>query len=251
MTAFDLESGIYDEVFTHTRIGISQRNKVHDYIDSILDKNQTIDILELNCGTGEDAKFLSGYGQVLATDYSDGMLDIARSKIGTRRNIEFRKLDLTSDFYLDHKYDLIFSNFGGLNCLSQSQLHDLSKCIELHLNKGGSFLAVLMPRDTILEKWYRTAKNEKHIFQARSNVQPIRVKVNEGNVETFFFNPDEFSEAFATFKVCHTFATGFIPSYLEKSKYFSFLSSLENLFLKMQMNPKYGDHYLIHLKAKS
>ena len=75
--AFDQIASSYDETFTYTEIGKKQRNIVWDYLKRTLPADTQLDILELNCGTGEDALFLANIGHsVTATDASEEMLNI-------------------------------------------------------------------------------------------------------------------------------------------------------------------------------
>ena len=79
---FDKIAPVYDELFTNTAIGKMQRNIIYNYMDESLSTNQQINILELNCGTGEDAVYFAkkGFG-VVATDVSEEMLKITEEKI--------------------------------------------------------------------------------------------------------------------------------------------------------------------------
>ncbi len=80
-TPFDKIALTYDELFTNTAIGKLQRNIVRKYLDETLPTNQRISILELNCGTGEDAVYFAKKGfDVLATDVSDDMLKLTNNE---------------------------------------------------------------------------------------------------------------------------------------------------------------------------
>jgi ubiquinone/menaquinone biosynthesis C-methylase UbiE len=118
-SAFDAVAGTYQR-FTDGVIGRHLRAAVHR---RLLARFQPGDrILEINCGTGEDACWLAGHGmRVLATDVSPGMLAVARRKLEAaglsdrvvviRRAIEAIDADLGS-------FDGLLSNFGGLNCVA-------------------------------------------------------------------------------------------------------------------------------------
>ena len=80
-------------------------------------------VLELNCGTGQDAIHLGRRGvRVLATDRSEAMLAVARRKVdaaGLRGTIELKQLALEDLSSLEASpFDGSFSNFGGLNCVA-------------------------------------------------------------------------------------------------------------------------------------
>ncbi|HWQ13628.1 MAG TPA: class I SAM-dependent methyltransferase, partial [Roseiflexaceae bacterium] len=88
-------------------------------------------VLELGCGTGEDALWLARRGvHVTATDASPGMLAAARAKAeaaGVAGMVDFARLDIAdcsepgsqaSIFKLQSSsFDGALSNFGALNCL--------------------------------------------------------------------------------------------------------------------------------------
>ena len=80
-TAFDSAAISYDEAFTHTPIGRLQRRRVWRYMRKVLAPYEQARILELNCGTGEDACFFAEMGhEVLATDISEEMLRVTEQK---------------------------------------------------------------------------------------------------------------------------------------------------------------------------
>src|SRR5215217_6336226 len=130
--AFDLAASSYDEEFTHSMIGMLQRERVHLFLKKALRAAQ-LKILEINCGSGEDAIWLARHGnEVIATDASPKMIEIVKEKISLNhfgKKIETKVCsfdDLRSNFK-NEQFDFIFSNFGGLNCVSSEQLEKLSE----------------------------------------------------------------------------------------------------------------------------
>ncbi|MFN8181110.1 MAG: methyltransferase domain-containing protein [Bacteroidia bacterium] len=78
---FDAVAQAYDQQFTRSATGRLQRERVHRFIETMPLLKKPARVLELNCGTGEDALWLARKGhQVTATDNSAGMLDAAREK---------------------------------------------------------------------------------------------------------------------------------------------------------------------------
>jgi ubiquinone/menaquinone biosynthesis C-methylase UbiE len=122
LQAFDLLAGTYDEVFTNSMIGRAQRDAVWDVLSTVFEPGSRI--LELNCGTGEDALFLARQDvSVIACDGSTGMIEIARK----RRDAEdpeapIHFLVLPTEHLAQlrprERFDGAFSNFSGLNCLA-------------------------------------------------------------------------------------------------------------------------------------
>jgi ubiquinone/menaquinone biosynthesis C-methylase UbiE len=119
-SAFDQIAPTYDEVFTQSVIGRAQRKMVWDELQKTFREGQHI--LELNCGTGEDALFLSSRGvKVLACDCSPKMIAMARRKrTESAGNIEFRVLpsERLEELRSSSPFDGAFSNFSGMNCVT-------------------------------------------------------------------------------------------------------------------------------------
>jgi len=167
MSSFDQAAPTYDATFTDTTIGRVQRDRVWRYLDSHLPITSPINILELNCGTGEDAIYLADRGhKVVATDLSPKMLEEVSRKVQIRKlesKIAVTKLDMTApslsdevgSFETPKSFDLIFSNFGGVNCLEKEELIQLSHFIKDRLAKNGSLIIVAMPRYCLFDILYR------------------------------------------------------------------------------------------------
>lgn len=117
-TAFDGLAPAYDETFTHTLIATWLRGRVHAHLDAHFQAGHTV--LELGCGTGEDAWHLVQRGvRVMATDFSEGMLAVARAKLAGNPLATVARLDLANlpPDALPGPFDGAYSNFGPLNCL--------------------------------------------------------------------------------------------------------------------------------------
>src|SRR5688572_23347635 len=120
---FDHIAPTYDSAFTQSAIGQLQRKHVWNYLEKITPELGGLEILELNCGTGEDAMLFSEKGfNIVATDVSEEMLRVTQQKAhrySLQNKITSHYLDLESfdETVFDKKFDLIFSNFGGLNCI--------------------------------------------------------------------------------------------------------------------------------------
>ena len=59
---FDIASQQYYTVFTYSNIGKAQRSMVYAFMNPIVKQAKKLTILELNCGTGEDAIYFSKFG---------------------------------------------------------------------------------------------------------------------------------------------------------------------------------------------
>jgi SAM-dependent methyltransferase len=116
---FDALAPGYDDNFTQSAIGTLQRRAVWRRLDAAFAPGDRV--LELGCGTGEDAVHLGGRGvRVLATDAALGMVTAAGRKVaaaGLAGRVEVRRLALEDLAELrEPPFDGAFSNFGGFNC---------------------------------------------------------------------------------------------------------------------------------------
>lgn len=101
-------------------------------------------VLELNSGTGEDARWLAQRGvTVHATDQSHAMLEVARRKT-TGLPVTFSALDLAAptDEFIRDTFDGAFSNFGGFNCVAD--LTPIAARLADWLRPGARLVLVVM-----------------------------------------------------------------------------------------------------------
>lgn len=117
-TAFDNLAAEYDDGFTRTLLGDRLRRAVWRRLDTLFAPGDRV--LELACGTGEDALHLGEGGvQVLATDASPEMVRVASEKLARVAGVEVRQLAVENLESLDAPpFDGALSNFGGLNCVA-------------------------------------------------------------------------------------------------------------------------------------
>lgn len=119
-TAFETLAADYDVQFTATPLGTLLRQAVHRRLDTRFAPGDRV--LELACGTGEDAVHLGRRGvRVLATDASPAMIERTRAKIATAGldgTVEARCLPIEDLSGLSGPFDGAFSNFGGFNCVA-------------------------------------------------------------------------------------------------------------------------------------
>jgi 2-polyprenyl-3-methyl-5-hydroxy-6-metoxy-1,4-benzoquinol methylase len=160
--AFDSLAEIYDDVFTHSIIGRSQREAVWQ---TVLDTFKPRDrILEINCGTGEDAIFLARHGMtVLACDASERMIAVAEHRRAIEApvsSVEFLLLptEQLGDLNGLRPFDGVFSNFSGLNCVAD--LESVARTLASLVRPGGSLLLCLSTRCCLWEAFWFIARAE-------------------------------------------------------------------------------------------
>lgn len=263
-TAFDSIAPSYDEDFSFSNIGKLQRKRVHHFLEKVLPGNQTLEILEINCGTGEDALWFAQKGHhVIATDASEGMIKRANSKFSRRdafgTNSKFRicAFDKLNEEFSNKKFDVIFSNFGGLNCIDDVKLKKLSADLFSLLKPGGKFIAVIMGRKCLWEQFYFLLKlNFKKAFR-RLSKNGVDAALGSQIQRTFYYSPGEFKKITETeFRVQVRKPIGIIipPSYLEsffrnKTRLLKILNFKES-FLSFSFLSNFADHYFIVLQPR-
>lgn len=257
--SFDKAANNYDTTFTNTVIGKAQRKLVYHHFSKILQQKQPKTILEINCGTGEDAVWLAQqHFQVMATDISEKMIDVAKSK-NQFDNLTFDVLDCTkiNEKYDANSIDLVFSNFGGLNCLSSIELKNFFENASQILTAKGELVLVIMPKSTLWEQLYFIGKGKfSEAFRRKKEFSIANVDGEE--VTTYYYNPSDIERLASTNFIIKTkFPIGFFvpPSYLEpffssKPRLIDFLNRLEKRITTFSFLSQYADHYIIHLQKK-
>jgi SAM-dependent methyltransferase len=155
-SAFDRLAPTYDADFTHTRIGAHLRARVHAHLARLFRPGDLV--LELGCGTGEDAAWLAGRGvAVTATDSSPAMLDAARAKLAhsTGAPVRVAALDLAAlpAHGFPGPFAGVYSSFGVVNCLADWQ--PLARWLAARIGPGGRALfGVIAPYPLWEAAWH-------------------------------------------------------------------------------------------------
>jgi SAM-dependent methyltransferase len=117
--AFDVVAADYDRSFGRNPIGLVFRHVVQRRLEALFAKGDRV--LDLGCGTGEDALALAARGvRVTGIDPSPAMIAQARAKAAERglgpEACRFETLHAEAVELLGRGYDGAYSNFGALNC---------------------------------------------------------------------------------------------------------------------------------------
>lgn len=256
--AFDTYATVYDTHFTGSLIGKAQRARVYTHVQKHIDGSIKT-ALELNCGTGEDAIWLASKGlTVLATDISEGMLQVARQK-KINELTEFKRLEIQNINTLQPKtFDLVFSNFGGLNCLAPNEMIAFSSHCSGLQNKGNKLALVIMGKKCLWEIFYYRVKRDVKKRNRRLAEGGAETAIDGRQFTTYYYSPKEITALFANnYRLVSLKPIGFFvpPSYLEtffseKTNLFRCLVWLERLFGNFKTLSNYADHFLIVLEKK-
>jgi ubiquinone/menaquinone biosynthesis C-methylase UbiE len=219
---FDGIAEQYDACFTHSKIGRTQRLSVWQELDRHFQPGQRV--LDINCGTGEDALHLADRGiRVVSFDASAEMITVARRKSAAsahRNHLDFRVLAIeqmnrlaTADLY-----DGVLSNFAGLNCVADLRfvVHELARLVK----PGGRVILCLFGRFCLWEiVWYALHRNLKKAFRRFRGKAVIASLAPGHTVFVEYPSVRSLQQDFAThFRLLGWKGTGVLvpPSYLEQ-----------------------------------
>jgi SAM-dependent methyltransferase len=263
---FDAVAARYDADFTERAIGRRKREIVHRYLFPLL--RADTDLLELNCGTGEDCCAMAGsVRRTVATDISTEMIAQTRRKAEARGvSIETGCMAIEElwsetppaiireDDGSPRRFDLILSNFDGINCLPDPSR--LPAGIARHLRKDGDLLLVFMPPVCLLDAIAARIKGE-------GNPRRSGMEVHIGNgisMRTYYHDPRTIASLFtqAGFELIAMRAVGLTTPptryrdfYERHRRLFRLLEPVENLLSRFPPFNRLGDHVLLHLNYRS
>jgi ubiquinone/menaquinone biosynthesis C-methylase UbiE len=253
---FDELAQHYDALFTFSQTGNAQRDIVRRFLKSRIVPGS--DVLEINCGTGEDAYYLSSLGcSVIATDASKGMIHTAEGKrenISNDCNPVFIQVSIQDlDIALGtKKFDLIFSNFSGLNCLTDTELIESAHRFHSLLKSDGRLIFILFGTNCFWEKLYFFLKQKKGEIHRRSRNESMDVQILNSKVPVFYYKPAVLRDLYSTFfklEMLRPVGLFLPPTYLEayfhrKRVLFKILKNTDKLFQSFSLLSNHADHYL-------
>lgn len=235
-----------DSLFARSVIGQLQRKQVWRYLEKITPQLKGLEILELNCGTSEDAMLFSEKGfNIIATDVSEEMLKVTVQKANqfsmqNKISSQYLDLDTFDETVFDKKFDLVFSNFGGLNCINPESLQRLLRKIPSILAPGGRFVGVVMPKFCLWESSCLMFRFRFKKAFRRSTSDEVIVDMQGTKIKTWYYTPGQIKKwSQKKFKLIRTIPIGFAipPTYLEP-----YFSRRKNLLLQLNRLEKKIDH---------
>ena len=256
-SSFSQAASSYDQDFTFTAIGEAQRACVWQTLlkRSVANKK----ILELNAGTGEDAKRFLEHDceHIVVTDVAEGMLEQARHKLQSFDRLAFQQLNLQAPELQEKQiFDIVFSNFGGLNCVPPEKMSRLFEFLNIHSHEQTRIILVVMGRNSLWDKFYMCIKGKFSQINRRTKMVD-QVNLNGKAVDTYFYAPEQLKHhASLHFKAINIQPIGFLvpPSYMNPffAKHPRILNLLINLDRKMpwRLLADYADHYYIEFIKK-
>jgi ubiquinone/menaquinone biosynthesis C-methylase UbiE len=264
LTAFDTLAADYDHSFSQSLTGSSQRMQSRKWLSGFLEGKGELNILEINCGTGDDALWLASLGhKVVATDLAEAMIAEAKRKQVLHAQpypVNFMQCDF-NDLHAriqDDKFDLIFSNFSGLNCIPPNKIELLNNHFNRFLKPGGHIAVVIFGKYNLWEMaWYCLQFKFGKAFR-RLNKQASLLKLKEGiNQPVYYYSISRFRQLLNRFSLLEKRPVGLFipPSYLEnfikrRPRFFHFLDKMEKKAGGVPAFTRFADHSYLLLKKK-
>jgi SAM-dependent methyltransferase len=258
--AFDAYAVGYDLHFTGTITGRMQRERVWKLLSDLDPSNQP-SVLELNCGTGEDAAWFAKKGfKHTATDLSAEMICCAEEKLHVQElSARFRKADIRDvpQVLQGEIFHVVFSDFGGMNCLSPDELKRLSSGLQGLLEPGGKLIFVIMGRNCRWERFYFRRKGKKTEAERRKSKGPVQAMIKGVSFPVWYYSPAEFYGFFEKeFSFIRKKPVGLFipPSYLDSwfvkhRGWLRLLGWLEKQF-SFYFFADLADHYYLEMKSR-
>jgi SAM-dependent methyltransferase len=212
-------------------------------------------VLEMNCGTGEDALWLAHRGiAVLATDVSPAMLQVAGKKLAASPGgapVSFARLAWEDLEGFDAgPFDGALSNFGGLNCVSD--LPDAVRALATKLRPGAvAILCIMGPAVPWEWGWFLAQGKPAAAFRRlrRAGVPWSGITVHYPSIAATR------RAAAPGFRVLRVSAIGALlpPPYTERRigrypRLIAALNRVERRFESWWPLPLLADHYVVELE---
>lgn len=261
---FDAAAAGYDRDFTSSVVGRLQRTAVRRYLESTLHVDVRLSILDVGCGTGEDAVHFAGLGhRVTAVDVSVAMLEQTRTKIrdrGLDDLVSVLPLDLADPAAsaVGGPFDVVLSNFGALNCVDLEAVARLARWTASRTNQGATVILVVMPRACAWEFLYFLGRGRPASALRRRSDGPVEAPLGDETVTTWYHGIRPLIRCFAPeFTKVAVVPIGFAvpPSYLEPwakrhPRTLRLLAAADRLSMRVGPLAGLSDHALIHLERR-
>lgn len=258
--AFNRQSALFDDLYSSNKIIQYKRERARQHVLSLLKPGASV--LELNSGTGEDACWFAQQGcKVHATDISTGMQEQLRKKVndaGFDERVSTEICSFTSLGELKNKgpYDLIFSNFAGLNCTGE--LNKVLASFDELLVKDGVVTMVVMPGFCLWEFLLLFRGRFRSAFRRFFSGKGVKAHIEGQYFKCWYYSPryiTRFLKNEFDLITVEGLCTLVPPSYMENfpAKKPALLQKLVNKENKWKTKWPWrniGDYYIISLRKK-
>lgn len=258
--AFSKQAAVFDELYSPNIIIQYKRQRVRDHVSQWLKPQSSI--LELNAGTGEDAVWFAQHNHTIhATDISKGMQEklaekIRQQKLESKVTCELCSFNGLQDLKNKGPYDLIFSNFAGLNCTDELDkvLHSFS----VLLNPGGIVTLVILPEFCLWETLLFFKGKFKTAFRRFYSKKGVKAHIEGEYFTCWYYNPSyvikNMKDSYEMLSI-EGLCTLVPPSYLEnfptkRRSLFKWLQEKEDKWKRKWPWRSIGDYYIISFRKK-
>lgn len=255
--AFSKQSAQFDKYDSLNPVLQAWRERIYAHVDQFIKPNSKI--LELNAGTGIDALRFARLGHTVhAIDISIGMIKKMNEKISlyslsdriTTQQISFDQLN-----QVNGKFDFVFSNFGGLNCIDD--LNKVTRHLPELLNEGALITWVIMPRISPWEWLWLLKGKFKDAFR-RFQKNGAMANVEGRTFLTYYYSLKEIRKSFGPqFQLIKSeglgvfspppSATNFVKQF---PRTFNFLDQGDQSISKLYPFTRWGDHLVLTFRLK-
>jgi len=259
--AFSKQSDVFDQVYNEDQIIQYKRERVRQHI--LRHINAPANLLELNCGTGEDALYFARLGfSVHATDISEGMLQklwLKKQHAEEGKRISTELCSFTELQCLKNKgpFDAVYSNFGGLNCT-----HDINKVLasfEQLVSPGGTVTLVLISKFCLWETMMVFKGQFKTAFRRFFSSKGRKANVEGSRFTCWYYGLSDIKKNLpSSFRVIDVegLCTIVPPSYIEKfaekrPRLFNWLKRKENVLSNKWPWKFIGDYLVVTMRRES
>ena len=256
--AFSKQAPVFDQLYGSNSIIAYKRQRVREHILKYAQPGESM--LELNCGTGEDALFFAQNGFTIhATDISEEMLSMLNQKVkasGLEEMISTESCSFSELVTLNNQgpFDVVYSNFGGLNCTSE--LDKVLFQVKPLIKPGGTITLVIISKFCLWETLLIFKGKFKTAFRRFFSKRGRKAHIEGHYFKCWYYNPsfiqNILKKDFHLLNVeglCTIVPPSYIENFAEKyPKAFSFLRRKEDQ-LKSKWPWKYlGDYFIISFK---
>jgi ubiquinone/menaquinone biosynthesis C-methylase UbiE len=258
--AFSKQARNFDDYDAGNTIIQYKRKRVREHVLRYLLPYSSI--LELNAGTGQDAIYFAEQGfRVHATDIAEGMQGRLREKVEARglcKRVTTELCSFTSLATLQQRgpYDLIFSNFAGLNCTGE--LKKVLRSFDPLLKPGGQVTLVILPGFSLWETLLVFKGKFRTAFRRMFSSKGVTSHV-EGHYFKCWYYPPSFVtrnlgasfELLSVEGLCTIVPPSYIEHFAERHpSMYRFLQNLEDRWKGSWPWKGIGDYYIISLRKK-
>lgn len=253
--AFSRQAAEYDSYEEDHDILKWMREQVHRHAMTYLKPGDHI--LEINAGTGLDAAYFAKQGyRVHATDLSQEMIKQLEKKVALLKlqdKITIQQISYTELDGIRNQFDYVFSNFGGLNCISD--LSPIAKSIPNLLKPGGLITLVIMPPVCLWELalifrgHFKTAVRRLHRKGILAHVEGVHFR-------SYYFTPKQVLKAFGKqYRKIALHGLGSVspPPYMKNfpkryPEIYKFLTSIDAQLSHFPPFNSWADHFILTMQ---